>query len=231
MSGRKGKGRFSPRGGGTQRQSRDPPSVLEGEPQIEPQEPLLEDPPEAGMEFSPQPNPGAARGRRDEVTPAGVGFREEEGEGRLRRELNLREAQISALERELAKLKAQSRTSRASTLFEEDDPRPRPKYEKPRTFNGEYSPLYNLLNWLHSMKSYCAQHKCRDEDMVGLARTYMGPDVQAYLDAKYKGTLPEDWDELEKTLKLRYMLFDHKVRIELRFDALRQRSSLQAYMD
>jgi hypothetical protein len=147
------------------------------------------------------------------------------------REVNLREAQISALEKEVARLKAQSRVSRTSTLFEEDDPRPRPKYEKPRTFNGEYSPLYNLLNWLHSMKSYCAQHKCRDEDMVGLARTYMGPDVQAYLDAKYKGTLPEDWDELEKTLKLRYMPFDHKVRIELRFDALRQRSSLQAYMD
>ena len=54
-----------------------------------------------------------------------------EGEVLLRRELNLREAQISSLERELAKLKAQSRTSRASTLFEEDDPRPQPKYEKP----------------------------------------------------------------------------------------------------
>jgi hypothetical protein len=205
--------------------------VPEGEPQIEPQEFPQEDPLEAGIEFSPQPNPGAARGRRDEVTPAKVGFREEEGEGRLRRELNLREAQISALERELAKLKAQSRTSRASTLFEEDDYRPRPKYEKPKTFNGEYSPLYNLLNWLHSMKNYCSQHKCRPEDMVGLARTYMGPDVQTYLDAKYKGNLPDDWEELEETLRLRYMPLDHKVRVEIRFDSLRQRSSLQAYVD
>jgi hypothetical protein len=59
-----------------------------------------------------------------------------------------------------------------------------------------------------------------------LALTYMGPDVQAYLDAKYKGTLPDDWNELEQALKLRYMLFDHKVRIELRLDALQQRSSL-----
>jgi hypothetical protein len=136
------------------------------------------------VEFSPHPNPGAARGRRDEVTPARRGYREEEEGGvNWTREMNLKEAQISALEKEVARLKAQSRVSRASTLFEEDDPRPRPKYEKPRTFNGEYSPLYNLLNWLHSMKSYCAQHKCSDEDMVGLARTYMGPDVQAYLDA------------------------------------------------
>ena len=110
MSGRKGKGRFSPKGGGTQRQSRDPPGALEAEPQIEPQEQLLEDPPEAEMEFSPQPNPGAARGRRDKVTPAGGanGGEEEEEEVCRRRELNLREAQISSLEKELAKLKAQS---------------------------------------------------------------------------------------------------------------------------
>ena len=45
------------------------------------------------------------------------------------------------------------------------------------------------------MMNYCAQHKCRDEDVVGLARTYMGPDVQAYLDAKFKGTLPDEWGE------------------------------------
>jgi hypothetical protein len=50
-----------------------------------------------------------------------------------RRELNLRKAQISALEKELAKLKAQSRVSSAS----KDEPLPRPKYEKPKIFNGE----------------------------------------------------------------------------------------------
>ncbi len=50
------------------------------------------------------------------------------------------------------------------------------------------------------MINYCAQHKCLSEDIVGLALTYMGPDIQAYLDTKYKGTLPDDWDEVEKTL-------------------------------
>ncbi len=67
--------------------------------------------------------------------------------------------------------------------------------------------------------------------MVCLACTYMRPDVQTYLNSKYKGNLQDDWDELEEALKLRYMPFDHKVRVELRFDALRQRSSLQAYVD
>ncbi len=65
------------------------------------------------------------------------------------------------------------------------------------------------------MMNYVAQHKCKYEDVVGLAQTYMGPDVQAYLDAKYKGTLPMDWDKVEKTLRTSYMPFDHKVRIEL----------------
>ena len=187
------------------------------------------------VDLSPELNQGAARGRRDEVTPARVVFREreerEEGEDYMRRELSVREARIHALEKEVATLKARSRTSRASTIPDEDDLRPRPKYERPKVFNGEYSPTYNLLNWVHSMMNYVAQHKCRYEDVVGLARTYMGPDVQAYLDAKYKGTLPDDWDKVEKTLRTRYMPFDHKVRIELRFDGLRQRSTLQAYMD
>ncbi len=35
------------------------------------------------------------------------------------------------------------------------------------------------------MMNNCAQHKCRPEDMVRL-----GQDIQAYLDAKYKGSLP-----------------------------------------
>ena len=47
----------------------------------------------------------------------------------------------------------------------------------------------------------------------------------------YKGTLLEDWDEVEKALRTQYMPFDYKVREELLFDGLRQRSSLQAYMD
>ncbi len=70
------------------------------------------------------------------------------------------------------------------------------------------------------MMNYCAQHKCRPEDMVGLAQTCVESGVQAYLDAKYKGTLPADWDEVEKALWTLYMQFDHKVRVKLQFDGL-----------
>ncbi len=51
--------------------------------------------------------------------------------------------------------------------------------------------------------------------MVGLAQTYMGQDVQAFLDAKYNGTPPEDSEGVKVTLQLWYMQFDHKVRLEL----------------
>ncbi len=79
---------------------------------------------------------------------------------------------------------------------------------------------------MHSMKSCYAEHKSRPEDMLGLARTYMGQEVQAYyLDAKYMGTLPEEWEEVKETLQLCYVQCDHKVRVELQFDALKQRST------
>ena len=124
MSRRGGSGR-TPEGGGPPPQGRrpqnDPPDEHDEDPQGEIQE---------EVELSPELNQGAARGRRDEVTPAQVAFRrEEEGEEYLRRELHAREAQITALEREVATLRARSRTSRASTIPDEDDHRPRPKYE------------------------------------------------------------------------------------------------------
>ncbi len=69
------------------------------------------------------------------------------------------------------------------------------------------------------------------KDMVGLAQTHMGPDVKAYLSAKHKGILLDDLEEVEQALLTCYMLFDNKVRVELQFDGLRQRSTFQAYMD
>ncbi len=58
------------------------------------------------MELSPEPNQAAAREKRDKVAPALLEFRggDREEEVNWRRELNLREAQITALEKEVASL-------------------------------------------------------------------------------------------------------------------------------
>ena len=67
----------------------DPPVEPVEAPQEDPQEVQTEEPLEAGMEFSPQPDQGAARGRRDKVTPARGGYRrEEEGCVNWTREMN-----------------------------------------------------------------------------------------------------------------------------------------------
>ncbi len=52
-----------------------------------------------------------------------------------------------------------------------------------------------------------------------------------YKDMAVQAYLPEDWDEVKKALLTQYVLFDHKVRVELRFDGLRQRSNLQSFMN
>ncbi len=60
---------------------------------------------------------------------------------------------------------------------------------------------------------------------------YLGQDIQAYLDAKYKGSLTKDWDEFGKPLLTQHVLFHTKGRVELQFDGLRHRCNLQSYTD
>jgi hypothetical protein len=59
-------------------------------------------------------------------------------------------------------LRTSLQTLSASSATAKDEP----KCELPKVFNWEYSPTYNLLNWVQSMKNYCAQHKCREEDVT-----------------------------------------------------------------
>ncbi len=56
-------------------------------PPVKPEENPQGDPQEEEVEFSPKPNQGAARGRRDKVIPARVEFRGGEGEGGVRERL------------------------------------------------------------------------------------------------------------------------------------------------
>ncbi len=112
--------------------------------------------------------------RQDDMTP---------GVHSWKRERNVQAAQIAAPEKEIPSLKSCPRASHTSSLLDNDDPLPHPKYELPKVFTREYSPTYNLLN--------CAQHKC-SEDVVGLALTHLGLDVQKCLDSKWKGTSPTD---------------------------------------
>eukprot|EP00961_Rhodomonas_salina_P231397 3125581-Rhodomonas_salina.1 len=71
-----------------------------------------------------------------------------------RRALDAAEIKIKLLEKALQQKKTPrySTLSTGSDLEERDLSFARAKLEKPLTFKGEYTELYNILNWLHSVE-------------------------------------------------------------------------------
>eukprot|EP00961_Rhodomonas_salina_P025488 343774-Rhodomonas_salina.4 len=106
----------------------------------------------------------------------------------------------------------------------------KPKLQRPATFRGDYSGLHNILDWLYSVEKYLNQCKCDPWDFAGYARTYMGRTVQAWMAAHW----PQDdpgWDELSSAMLVRYLPPDHTIRLQLMFQWMRQRRTLQQYVD
>eukprot|EP00961_Rhodomonas_salina_P005033 68269-Rhodomonas_salina.1 len=83
------------------------------------------------------------------------------------RALNAAEIKIKLLEKALQQKKSTPRHSTLSTGSDMDEGGSsfaRAKLEKPLTFKGEYSELYNVLNWIHSVEWYLRQCRVRPED-------------------------------------------------------------------
>eukprot|EP00961_Rhodomonas_salina_P168133 2266639-Rhodomonas_salina.1 len=59
------------------------------------------------------------------------------------------------------------------------------KLEKPQTFKGEYSELYNFLNWIHSVEWYLRQCRVRPKDYASYIRSYLTRVVQAWMDGRF----------------------------------------------
>eukprot|EP00961_Rhodomonas_salina_P032793 441946-Rhodomonas_salina.3 len=70
----------------------------------------------------------------------------------------------------------------------------RAKLEKPLPFKGDYSKLYNILNWLHAAKWYLRQCRVRHEDIPGYIRSYTSRTVQAWIDCRF----PMDPDDSQR---------------------------------
>ena len=129
-------------------------------------------------------------------------------------------------------LRRNSRSSRYSmdSYTGNDSSTSRPKLEKPATFDGSYTELYNILNWLYGVERYLKQCRANELDFPGYARTYMDKSVQAWMDANFPRDLPT-WETLKTKLIKRYLPTDHKIRLELLFNKTIQRSTLQDYME
>ena len=134
-----------------------------------------------------------ARNRLDEMTPGrtitfeDTFYSDPEGEDgdlpdtsqmsmlALQRALRAEQIRRAQLERAMRR---QSSPRRRSTYTENSEREEGcshacPKLNKPRTFRGKYTEVYNVLNWLHQVLRYLMQCHCDPNDYTGYAHTYM----------------------------------------------------------
>ena len=98
----------------------------------------------------------------------------------LERALRAEQIRRAQAERALKRRPSPRRESGYTEVSERGEERShaRPKLNKPRTFRGKYTEVYNVLNWLHQVHRYLVQCHCDPDDYTGYARTYMDETVQ-----------------------------------------------------
>ena len=107
----------------------------------------------------------------------------------------------------------------------------KPRLAHPTTFDGKYEEVYNVLNWLHQTYRYLSQCRCKPEDFSGYARTYLSETVQAWMDAHFAHDDFPSWDQFSEAMISRWLPPDHDLRLELLFGRMRQRDTLQQYVE
>ena len=151
----------------------------------------------------------------------------------LQRALRAEQIRRAQLERAMRRQSSPRRRSTYTETSEREEERShaRPKLNKPRTFRGKYTEVYNVLNWLHQVLRYLMQCHCDPNDYTGYARTYMDETVQSWMDAEFADDDFPSWDRFEQAMVDRWLPPDHDVRINLVFDRMQQRDTLQNYVE
>eukprot|EP00961_Rhodomonas_salina_P113234 1523600-Rhodomonas_salina.1 len=151
------------------------------------------------------------------------------------RALSAAEIKIKLLEKALQQKKPSrySMLSTGSDMDEGGSSFARSTLEKPWTFKGEYSELYNVLNWIHSVEWYLRQCQVRPEDYASYVRSYLARVVQAWMDgrfpAKTYNLIP--WLELHTAMIDQYLPPDHEIRLQLVFERTVQCTTLLEYVE
>ena len=182
--------------------------------------------------------PERVRYRRDEETPrreapamapASTTPRDSRLETDLQAELRASEARMAQAEDELRYFRRRSSMASGMTS-DEFNSSARPKLERPWKFEGHYSELVNVLTWLKAVGQYLNQCSVPEHRKVGYARTYLSRLVQTWLDARFPTGDPS-WDRFTSAIIARYLPDDHDIRVELKFERIRQRSTLMDYVE
>lgn len=106
----------------------------------------------------------------------------------------------------------------------------KPKMEKPETYNGEYTVLYSVLNWLRSVQKYLKPHNIHTDLYPQYAYTYMGKNVKAWYDARFAVEDPT-WKVFSEAIKARYLPEDHDIQVTKRYENIVQTGNLMDYVE
>ena len=126
------------------------------------------------------------------------------------------------------------RDSRRDTIFTEGGTaisQGKPKMEKPETYNGEYTVLYSVLNWLRSVRKYLKPHNIPKEQYPQYAYTYMGKNVKAWYDGRFEAIEDPHWELFEQAIKERYLPEDHVIQVTKKYENIIQTGSLMDYVE
>eukprot|EP00961_Rhodomonas_salina_P234654 3171362-Rhodomonas_salina.2 len=107
------------------------------------------------------------------------------------------------------------------------------KLQPPKVFDGHYTELYNVLNFIHSVEMYLEQCRVDQDEWSAYVLSYLHPSIQAWMDTRFpprKG-LNVLWEELREALLSRWLPDDHAVRLLLRFQRTVQRTTLLEYVE
>ncbi|MFN7739644.1 MAG: hypothetical protein ACK5RA_05225 [Cyanobacteriota bacterium] len=171
-------------------------------------------------------------GRRPEI-PEEPESRERKRE--VRRETMFTEERVPA-SREKSRMEKPETYSEArrETVFTEGGTpisHGKPKMEKPETFNGEYTVMYSVLNWLRSVRKYLKPYNIPTHMYPQYAYTYMGKSVKAWYDAKFATVEDPHWEHFEEAMIERYLPEDHVIQVTKKYEGVIQTGSLTDYVE
>jgi hypothetical protein len=106
-----------------------------------------------------------------------------------------------------------------------------PKMEKPETFEGEYTVLYSVLNWLRAVCRYLKPHDIPTDMYPQYAYAYMGKNVKAWYDARFGEVEDPKWELFEQAIIERYLPGDHVIQVTKMYEGIVQTGSLADYVE
>ena len=107
----------------------------------------------------------------------------------------------------------------------------RAKLATPPIFEGKYTEVWNILNWILIVERYLFNCDVEEELYSNFAFTFLGVIAQAWFENRFLRDPMPPWEEATLALKSRYLPTDHVTRLLRKFVNTRQQRSLADYVD